>query len=83
MSTEHVLARPRTHYVIPAALAYSLFSVPHFFFHLTHMELATPGEAVFLTTLNAAVALIGLALVPLTAARDRRDRLRGAGPVDG
>ena len=70
------LVRPRAHFVIPAAAAYSLFSVPHFFFHLTHMDHATTGEAVLLTSANAAFALIGLALVPLTVMRDRREARR-------
>ena len=59
--------RPRAAYVIPAALAYSVFSVPHFVFHLEHLHDASTGQAVFLTTANAAVALLGLAAVAITA----------------
>ncbi|GAB3893319.1 hypothetical protein GCM10029964_069900 [Kibdelosporangium lantanae] len=36
--------RPRKHYVVPAALAFTVFAVPHFFFHLTHMAMATPAS---------------------------------------
>ena len=63
--------RPRAAYVIPAALAYSVFSVPHFVFHLEHLHGASTGQAVFLTTANAAVALLGLAAVAVAAPRRR------------
>ena len=58
--------RPRAAYVVPAALAYSVFSVPHFFFHLEHLHDATTGQSVLLITANAAVALLGLATVALS-----------------
>ncbi|QAY58583.1 hypothetical protein ET475_00225 [Microbacterium protaetiae] len=63
---------PKAHFVIPAALAYSIFSVPHFFFHLAHLEGTTGGEAIALTAANAIVALIGVAVIVLTILRDRR-----------
>jgi hypothetical protein len=59
--------RPRAAYVVPAALAYSVFSVPHFVFHLEHLHGASAGQAVLLTTANAVVALLGLAAVALAA----------------
>ena len=68
--------KPRARFVIPAAAAYSVFALPHFFFHLAHLEHATTGEAVLLTTVNAAVALIGLVVILLTVLRDRRVRPR-------
>jgi hypothetical protein len=73
--------RPRAAYVIPAALAYSVFSVPHFVFHLEHLRGASTGQAVFLTTANAAVALLGLAAVALAAlaALGRRPAIGSAG----
>lgn len=74
------LIRPRTHFVIPAMLAYSIFSVPHFFFHLTHMQMATTGQATFLTTANAAVSLLGIAVILAAVARDRAAR-RAAAPL--
>ena len=64
--------RPKAHFVIPAALAYSIFAVPHFFYHLAHLDGASSGEAIVLTTGNAAVALLGMAIVAATIARDRR-----------
>ncbi|PJJ65654.1 hypothetical protein [Compostimonas suwonensis] len=67
---------PRAVFVIPAAVAYSMFSIPHFFFHLAHLEHATAGEAVLLTSGNAVVALLGLGVILLTVLRDRRDRRR-------
>jgi hypothetical protein len=63
------LVKPRAHYVVPAALAYSLFAVPHFFYHLMNREMAGPGQQVFLTVGNAVVALLGLAPIPLVLSR--------------
>lgn len=59
--------RPRAAYVVPATLAYSVFAVPHFVFHLAHLHGASTGQAVFLTTANAVVALLGLGTVLLAA----------------
>ncbi|SCF04301.1 hypothetical protein GA0070607_4784 [Micromonospora coriariae] len=69
--------KPKAHFVIPSAGAYSVFAVPHFFYHLTNMEGATVGQAVLLTTGNAAVALVGLVVILLTVLRDRRAARRG------
>lgn len=69
--------KPKAHFVMPAAAAYSVFALPHFFYHLTNMEGTTVGEAVLLTTANAAVALIGLVIILLTAVRDRSAARRG------
>lgn len=63
---------PKAHFVIPAALAFSIFAVPHFFFHVAHLEGATIGEAIVLTAANAIVALLGLAIIVVTFTRDRR-----------
>jgi hypothetical protein len=65
------LIAPRAAYVIPAALAYSVFAVPHFVFHLAHLDGATTGQAVLLTTANAVVALLGLLTVALAVVRRR------------
>jgi hypothetical protein len=73
--------KPKAHFVIPAALAYSIFSVPHFLFHLANLEGATLGEAIALTSANAVVALLGIALIFLTAARDRRVLKQGTDVV--
>ena len=54
--------RPLPVVVGMASLAYSVFALPHFVFHLEHLQHATSGEAAFLVAGNAAVALIGLAL---------------------
>jgi hypothetical protein len=66
------LVKPRAHFVLPAALTYEVYSIPHFVFHLTHLEHATTAEAVALTAANAAVMLLGLFAVLLVLARDRR-----------
>ena len=57
-----------------ASLAFSVFAVPHFVFHLEHLDHATTSEAVLLTTGNAAVALIGLAIAIWAVVRMTRDR---------
>jgi len=69
------VGRPRAHYVIPAAAAYSIFSVPHFFFHLGHLHGTTVGEAVALTAANALVALLGIAIVAVAVIRERRSKM--------
>jgi hypothetical protein len=66
------LVKPRTHFVVPAAAAYSLFAIPHFFYHLANLQNATVGQAILLTTFNAVVALAGLLIIVLAVLRDRR-----------
>jgi hypothetical protein len=66
--------RPRPAFVGIAALAYSLFSVPHLVFHSLHLEHATGPVAAFLTVGNAAVALVGLLLGVWSVARMRIGR---------
>ncbi|MCG5468267.1 hypothetical protein LADH09A_002127 [Micromonospora sp. LAH09] len=70
--------KPRAHFVVPAAAAYSVFALPHFFYHLRNLEGATVGEAILLTTANAAVALVGLVVILLTVLRDRSAARRGS-----
>lgn len=76
------LVKPKAHFVIPAALAFSLFSVPHFFYHVTNLDGATRGEAIALTTANAVVALLGIAVILVTIARDRRQARPGPAETD-
>lgn len=64
--------RPRAHFVIPSVLAFLIYAVPHFFYHLAHLEGAALGDAIALTSANALVALLGIAVVLVTLARDRR-----------
>jgi len=68
------LVRPRPVIVGMATLAFSIFAVPHFVFHLEHLDHATTNEAVLLTAGNASVALIGLALAIWAVVRMTRDR---------
>lgn len=67
------LVRPATHFVVPAAAAFAVFAVPHFLFHLVHLDHATATEALLLTAGNALVALMALALIPLSLAQRRRE----------
>jgi hypothetical protein len=66
------LIRPRAAFVIPAATAYTVFSLPHFLFHLGHTHGATTLEILALTTANAVVLLVGVGVIALTVVRDRR-----------
>ncbi|MGW4488566.1 hypothetical protein ACWEOE_32570 [Amycolatopsis sp. NPDC004368] len=66
------LVKAKTHYVVPAAAAFSVFAVPHFFFHLLDTHPPMVWQEVVLTTANAAVALLGLAAIAPAVLRDRR-----------
>ena len=68
--------RPRGGFVLPAAIAYSVFSIPHFVFHLEHLAGASLPQAVFLVAGNAAVAMLGVLVITLTVVRKTRDRRR-------
>ena len=58
-----------------ALLAYLAFSVPHFLFHLSHLEGASSLEAAVLVgTLAGSVALpVGLLVTQLALGRDQAD----------
>lgn len=69
--------RPRGRFPLPAGIAYSVYSVPHFVFHAAHLEHATPAEAAFLVVGNAIVAVLGVLVIVLAVvamSRDRRTR---------
>lgn len=66
--------RPRGAFVLPAGIAYTVFSIPHFVFHLEHLDGATGGEAAFLVVGNALVALLGVLVIVLAVLRMTRDR---------
>ncbi|HTN59528.1 MAG TPA: hypothetical protein VL043_14795 [Protaetiibacter sp.] len=69
--------------VITAGVAYSVFALPHFVFHATHLDHATTGEATFLIVANGVVALLGLLVVALGVLRMGRDRHVRDPAVDG
>ncbi|MFD9669087.1 hypothetical protein ACFWAY_47300 [Rhodococcus sp. NPDC059968] len=60
----------------PTALAFSVFAIPHFYYHLHHLAGTTTFEAIALTSLNLLVAALGIVIIPITSLRDRRDRRR-------
>lgn len=66
--------RPRGGFVLPAGIAFTVFAVPHFVFHASHLEHATTGEAAFLLVANAVVALLGVLVIVLAVLRMSRDR---------
>ena len=63
--------RPRGPFVLPAGIAYTVFAIPHFVFHVHHLEHATAGEAAFLILGNGAAALLGVLVIVLGARRLR------------
>lgn len=64
--------RPHGAFPLPAGIAYTVFAVPHFVFHLHHLEHATPAEAAFLVLGNGAAALLGMLVIVLAVLRARR-----------
>ena len=68
------VVRPKTHFVVPAAAAFCIFAIPHFFFHVVHLDGTTSGEAIALTAANGMVALLGIAATLTSVARDRKLR---------
>jgi hypothetical protein len=74
---------PRPVIVGMAALAYSVFALPHFVFHATHLEAASSEQAAFLTIANGAVAAIGVLLCVWAVVRMRRERRTIHHPVMG
>jgi hypothetical protein len=66
--------RPRGAFVLPAGIAYTVFSIPHFAFHLEHLHGANGGEVAFLVVGNSVVALLGVLVIVLAVLRMTRDR---------
>ena len=65
---------PRPILVIVAGAAYTVFAIPHFVFHATHLDDATSGQAIFLTVANSVAALLGVLVIVLGVLRMSRDR---------
>jgi hypothetical protein len=65
---------PRTVLVIPALLAVTAFGIPHFVFHLHHLEHATASEAAFLVMSTGLAAWVPPILLVVAVLRMRRDR---------
>jgi hypothetical protein len=65
---------PRTVLVVPALLAVTAFGIPHFVFHLHHLEHATPFELVFVVGGTGLTAWLPPVLLVVAVLRMRRDR---------
>ena len=70
---------PRTVLVVPALLGVTAFGIPHFVFHLHHLEHASASETVFLVLSTGSAAwlppvLLVLAVVRIGAERGARAR---------
>ena len=60
---------PETRLVIIALLACTAFTLPHFVFHVGHLEGSTPIEAAFLTAALATWAALPIALLLIVRVR--------------
>lgn len=67
---------PRGLLVTVAGVAYTVFAVPHFVFHASHLEHATGAEAAFLILANGTTAALGVLLIVLGVLRMGRERAR-------
>jgi len=69
-------AVPQTLLVVPALLGILAFAVPHAWFHLHHVEEATPDVAAVTLVLTVGQPVLALALLVLAAIRAGRERTR-------
>lgn len=76
------LCVPRSSFTLPAAIAFSIFAVPHFLFHLIHRDGAGAGEYAALTLANAVVALLGVGVVIADVVREQRGNIVTPGRED-
>jgi hypothetical protein len=67
---------PRPILALAAGLAYTIFAIPHFVFHVGHLDGATSTQALFLTVGNAVAAALGVLVIVLSVLRMSRDRRR-------
>jgi hypothetical protein len=65
---------PRTVLVIPALLGVTAFGIPHFVFHLHHLEHATGTEVLFLVATTGLAAFAPPVLLVIAVIRMWRDR---------
>lgn len=66
--------RPSGAFPLPAGIAYTVFSIPHFVFHAGHLEHASAADAAFLILGNGVAAVLGVLVIVLAVLRMRRDR---------
>ena len=66
--------RPRGPFVLPAGVAFTVFAIPHFVFHLEHLEHASAADAAFLIAGNGIVMLLGVLVIVVCVLRIGRDR---------
>lgn len=69
-------AVPQTLLVVPALLGILAFAVPHAWFHLHHVEEATPDVAAVTLVLTVGQPVLALALLVLAAIRAGCERTR-------
>jgi hypothetical protein len=61
-------------FVLPAGIAYTVFSIPHFVFHAAHLDHATSADVAFLIAGNAVAAALGVLVIVIAVLRMTRDR---------
>jgi hypothetical protein len=72
---------PRSVLVIPALLAVLAFAAPHAWFHLHHVDEATPDVAAFVLVLTIAQPVVSFVLLVLAFVRWRNERGTRPAPV--
>jgi hypothetical protein len=65
---------PRTVLVVPALIGLAIFALPHAYFHVVHLEGASPFETVFTLTAVLGQSVLTVALLVLAIVRWRRGR---------
>jgi hypothetical protein len=68
--------------VIPALLGVTVFGLPHFVFHLLHLDHATAVEVAFLVTSTGLAAWAGPVLLVIAVLRWRRERRARVLPME-
>lgn len=64
---------PRTILVVPTLIGLTVFAIPHFVFHMNHLEHATSGDALFLAVSLGLSAAAPPLLLALAVVRWRRE----------
>ena len=73
---------PRTVLVIPALVGVTVFGLPHFVFHLLHLEHSTAADAAFLVNSTGLAAWAGPVLLVVAILRRRRVRRERVLPME-
>jgi len=68
------VVKPRTVLVVPALIGLAIFALPHAYFHVVHLEGASPFETAFTLTAVLGQSVLTVALLVLAILRWRTSR---------